>query len=92
MKQEVKTSSGFQCEIDKSVLDDMEILDLLLEVEDDPNNSIIYFNRILKKMMDKETRDRLYDHIRENNGRVPVSKFTEEFNEIFKALKDGKKS
>ncbi len=92
MKQEVKTSSGFQCEIDKSVLDDMEILDLLLEVEDDPNNSIIYFNRILKKMMDKETRARLYDHIREDNGRVPVSKFTEEFNEIFKALKDGKKS
>lgn len=92
MKQQVKTSSGFQCEIDTEVMDDMEILDLLLEMEDNPKNSLIYYNKIMKKMMDEETKNRLYAHIREENGRVPASKFATEFNEIFKALKDGKKS
>ena len=92
MKQQVKTSSGFQCEIDTEVMDDMEILDLLLEMEDNPKNSLIYYNKIMKKMMDEETKNRLYDHLREENGRVPASKFATEFNEIFKALKDGKKS
>lgn len=92
MKQHVVTSSGFQCEIDTEVMDDMEILDLLLEMEDNPKNSLIYYNKIMKKMMDEETKNRLYDHLREENGRVPASKFATEFNEIFKALKDGKKS
>lgn len=92
MKQQVETSSGFQCEIDTEVLDDMEILDILLEMEDNPKNSLIYYNKIMKKMMDEETKNRLYEHLREENGRVPASKFATEFNEIFKALKDGKKS
>lgn len=92
MTKQVETSSGFQCEIDTEVLDDMEILDILLEMEDDPKNSLIYYNKIMKKMMDEETKNRLYEHLREENGRVPASKFATEFNEIFKALKDGKKS
>lgn len=92
MKQQIETSSGFSCEIESEVLDDMEILDMLLEMEDNPKNSLIYYNQIMKKMMDKETRERLYDHIRTEDGRVPATKFATEFNEIFKALKNGKKS
>lgn len=92
MIQQVKTSSGFQCEIDTEVLDDMEILELLLESEEHPEHSLIYFNKIAKKMMGEETKNRLYDHLRDESGRVKASKFAKEFNEIFKELKDGKKS
>lgn len=92
MTQQVTTSSGFQCDIDTEVLDDMEILELLIEVDEHPKNSLLYFSKITKKMMDEDTKNRLYDHIRDENGRVPATKFATEFNEIFKELKDGKKS
>lgn len=92
MKQQIKTKSGFECEIDSEVLDDMEILDLLLEMEENPDLSLIYYNKLMKKMMDDDTRNRLYEHIRTEDGRVPATGFTTEINEIFGILKDGKKS
>ena len=77
MKQ-IKTTSGFEIEIDESKLDDLEFLDLICELDDSNPRA---YRKIVRKMLgDGETR--LYDHIRTDDGRVPVSALTREILEI----------
>lgn len=92
MIKKIKTASGFECEIDSTSLADMELLDAILEVESaEGNNKLIYYNKIMKKLLPEETKQRLYDHIRTDSGRVPPEAFEKELLDIFAEL-DKKKS
>ncbi len=63
-----KTSTGFEFEIDEIKLDDMEFLDALSEVDENP----LKFSKVMKIMLGEEQRERLYDHLRTDDGRVPI--------------------
>ena len=90
MKKEITTKSGFKCKIDDAVLDDMELVDAMAAAQgDDPLQLTVVINKILGE----KTKQKLYDHMRDKNGRVPVEATTNEIVEIFEALgDDGKNS
>lgn len=91
MVREIETPSGFKCTINEDVLDDMELLDLMIEIDTDKDNQLLYYNQIMNKLITKDTKKSLYDHIRTEDGRVPSESFKNELMAIFDCLKNKKK-
>lgn len=84
----VKTSSGFECELDEKNLDDMRLLDLVAEVSNGHTEKLPEIvNRVLG-----DQKEKLYKHIEDDHGRVPVKKASDEITEIFKKINTGKNS
>lgn len=73
-----KTESGFEFEIDETVADDMEFMEMLGEAMED----VFKFPKVIKQLLGEEQKKRLYDHLRSENGRVPIEKTSEAFTEI----------
>ena len=72
------TKTGFEFSIDEKKLNNMEFVDALAEVEDNARA----FSRVINMMMDKEQKKRLYDHVRLEDGTVPVDAMVEEITDI----------
>lgn len=83
--KEIITSSGFKCSIDENRLDDMELFDAICEME---GGNLLVVPVIVSKILGNEKKA-LYDHLRQEDGRVPTTKVTEELADIMNAL--GKK-
>ena len=81
----MKTTSGFEFEIDPEILDDMELVDALAEVEDNP----LMISKVVT-MLFGDDKKRLYDHIKETKGvkRVPIEAVGEVIEEVFDALNE----
>jgi hypothetical protein len=79
----IKTASGFECDIDNEVLDDMEVLDDLAEIE---SGKLLKYPALITKLMGESGKRALYDHVRTEDGRVPYTAFEQEITEIFNAL------
>ncbi len=75
----VKTTTGFVCEIDTSAMNDMEVLDLVVRIDE---GDALAYSPFLTKLLGKENKARLYDHVREEDGRVPIEKVAAEVGEI----------
>lgn len=82
-----KTSSGFSFEISENTLDNMEFVDTLAEATDD---NLLSVSRVVEMMLGKTQRKRLYDHVRTEDGRVPVAAVSAEIVEIFQAFSDSR--
>ena len=80
----MKTASGFEFEIEDGVLDNMELLDAIAELEENP----LKLTKVVKLLLGGETKERLYDHVRNDKGRVPAEALSSEVAEIFKLLED----
>ena len=76
-----KTTSGFEYEIPDEAMNDMELLDILASVSE---GEIQNMTKAADKLLGKDQRLKLYDHIRTEDGRVPVDVFEEELGDIFK--------
>jgi hypothetical protein len=74
----VKTTTGFECEIDTDALNDMEVLDLGVRIDE---GDALAYSPFLTKILGKDNKARLYDLVREN-GRVPIEKVAAEVGEI----------
>lgn len=85
----ITTRTGFIAEINEASLDDMELLDLIEELE--TGESVSAYRRIVDKILPGE-RARLYDHVRTEDGRVPITAIDAEISDIFRKVKAGKKS
>lgn len=83
-----KTESGFEFEIDASVLNDMEMLDALSEVM---GENPLAFPVVCNKLLGPEQKKKLYEHLRKD-GRVPVEAISTEIGDIFKALGEAGKN
>lgn len=68
-KIKVELESGYCCELEEKVLDNMELLERLVEVEEGKPASMI---PALDLLLGSEQRKALYDHLRTEDGRVPV--------------------
>lgn len=85
MIKQIETKSGFKCEIDDDVLDDMELFDAICDVE---RGKTIAVSIAVSKVLGSEKK-RLYDFLRDENGRVPSLAVSAELTDIFTQL--GKK-
>lgn len=84
-----KTTSGFKYEIDENVLDDMELIDAMAASQgEDPTQISV----VVSKIFGEEQKKRLYDHIRTDDGRVPVTDVANIITEVIESLGDDGKN
>ena len=83
----VKTSCGFEMDIDSGIFNDMELFDLISELE---KGHMIALPEIVEKIVGAYKKT-LYDLLRDDNGRVPVDKVQAQMLEIIEQAK-GKNS
>ena len=77
---EGKLKSGFEYKIKDHVLDNMELLDAIAEVDQNP----MVLSKVLKMLLGPEQRKKLYDHLRDpKNGNVPIVAVSDAVAEIF---------
>ena len=74
----ITTKNGFVIDIDEEVFDDMEVVDLLAEVEENP----LVTSKLLTKTLGKDGKKAMYDFVRNDKGRVPSGAAMELFEEI----------
>lgn len=77
-----KTGTGFEFEIDKEVVEDAEFLELYYSQE----RSVKDFFPFITCAIGEEQKKRLYDHVRNENGRVPIERLKEELGDIILSL------
>lgn len=82
-----KTKTGFKFAIDERVLNNYELIELLADVEENP----LLVTKVLTTVLGDKKQD-LIEHVREDDGIVPVEKMMEEIAEIFNAGNEGKNS
>ena len=83
-----KTESGFKFEIDESIADDMEFVEALAEVDENP----LRFPKVLVRALGEEQKQRLYEHLRGKNGTVSTQKVMDEFTEMLNKAGDETKN
>lgn len=74
-----KTKSGFSYEIDEKALNNFELLEMLGDLEDNP----LLLPKVIKIVLGEKQKKALYDHVRDEDGRVPTEKIEIELVEIF---------
>lgn len=85
------TSDGFEYTLDEDTLNDMEIVDLAVEIQKNPENlsaAMDFYERIIGT----EQKQRLYDHLRTETGKVPVKQYFAACTEMIKELKGNGKN
>lgn len=81
-----KTTTGFEYEIAPDALNNYELLENVSEMESNP----LVIAEIVKQLLGKEQTKKLKEHVRNENGIVPMEKMTDEIVDIFK--KSGKET
>ena len=79
----VKTESGFECDVNIRCLNDMRMLDDLVELD---NGNAAVYPRVINRLLPPADKERLYEHIQDEDGVVPIERFGEELKEIFAAV------
>ncbi len=83
----VKLSNGFECEVDETMFDNMELVDTVAEADEDATAV-----SALVKMIFGDRKKALYDSLRED-GRVSVTAIVGAIKEVFEAVgEQGKNS
>lgn len=85
---EAKTKDGFAVELEESFLDDAELIEAMSRVTEDPTGFFVLRDR----MLTPESRQRLYDHLRNDKGIVPFTALNEALNQLLESFKAGKNS
>ena len=83
------TRSGFEFEVDAKALDDMEMIDALAEIMDE---NPLAFSKVCLKLLGPVQRKALYEHLRGEDGKVPVEAISVEIGDIFRALGEAGKN
>ena len=84
-----KTKNGFKYEIDEKVLDDMELIDAMAASQGEDPTQI---STVVVKIFGADQRKKLYDHVRTDDGRVPITEVAEIITEIIESLGDDGKN
>lgn len=85
-----ETRTGFVCDLPENVMDNMELLDVMA---DESIDAAFRASAAVKMILGVESRKRLYDHLRTEDGRVPVAAVNEALEDIFQSFgKHGKNS
>lgn len=82
MKKQIVTKSGFKCTADSDSLDDIRLLELLGELDNAPWN----YGKAVAMILGDSGKEKLYKHVAEKDGRIPLSKLDIELTEIMEGL------
>ena len=82
-----KTESGFEIELDDEAMNDVELVEAIVEMDTDGTKLFYVADRLLGKEGKK-----LYDHLRDAKGRVPVVAFGAAIGELIRSFSAGKNS
>lgn len=77
------TNSGFRYEVKKNVANDMELLEALEEMSDENPFAMA---KVCKRVFGEKQKKALYDHLRTEDGRVPVEMVSDAITEVFNAI------
>ena len=90
MAKEIKgtTKNGFEFCVNPNALDDFELIDMIGQLDE---GKIQNLPKIYEKMLGLEQKNALCNHLRTEDGRVPVVDMKDALIDIINALK-GKKS
>lgn len=83
------TSNGFEFEVKKDAVDNVEFVDLLEEMGEEEVPS---YGKICKMLIGAEQKKKLYDFFRTDDGRVPIDPINTAVLEIMGATSAGKNS
>ena len=83
-----KTKSGFAFCIPEKRLHNMELLDALTELE--TNGAVL--PKVVKLLLDADAKQKLYEHVRDEDGTVPMEAVVTEIYDIFQNGKQAKNS
>ena len=86
----VVLDDGFETDVRVSALNDYELLEDLAMTSDDGGEQLFAMMRVIKKLFLPEDKKRMLDHVRNDNGIVPVDAMADIVNRIFKAINDEK--
>ena len=84
-----KTNDGFEIEMDEDALDDAELLDALGGMQD---GDVFDMSHLTLRLLGKEGRKKLYNHLRTPAGRVPVAWVAAALGELMNSFTAGKNS
>lgn len=84
----IKTGSGFQCEIDDDARDDQELVDAFVEMDEHPER----YSKVLDLLLGKTVKKQLYEHCRNERGRVPATVIQKELADIIACMKEHPKT
>lgn len=73
------TKSGFEFEVNESIMNDMEVVDALVDIK---NQDMEAVSVLVGKLFNREDKKRLYNHVRTEDGRAPIDAVMAEVNEI----------
>lgn len=79
-----KTKTGFKFEVDGDVVRDMEFIELAAASQEDG----LLLPKVIELVLGAEQKKALYDHVRNENGRVIVDDVSREFGEILDAINE----
>ncbi len=82
--RKIELTNGFNLEIEETVIDNMELVDALSEMADE---NPLEVSKVCTMLLGKNKKA-LYDHLRTEDGRVPVSEVSKTIKEIFDAFGD----
>lgn len=85
-KIEIETKTGFKWAVDEDVLDDQELLDALVELDEHPSK----YSGVISGFLGEDGKKALYEHVRNDNGRVKATLIWAEIADIIKQI--GEKS
>ncbi len=74
------TKSGFAYNIAENAFDDMRMIDALADLTGDCD--VRAMTRVVKLFLGEEQRDKLYEHVRREDGTVPPERVLSEITEI----------
>lgn len=77
------TASGFAYEVEKAAMNDMELVELLA---DGGENNPMTYPKMTEMIFGKEQKQRLYEHLRDEKGRVPVDGVMDALKDVFTAF------
>lgn len=83
------TKSGFEAELNDDALNDMELLDDLAAMQ---SNNILSMPRVVHRLLGADGTKKLYDHLRTEDGRVPVDAVGNAIGELLASFAAGKNS
>ena len=80
------TKSGFKFAYDEKLMDDFEIVDAIADIiSEEPSRLLSGLSTFVGKILGGVGKKELYDHIRTEDGRVPVAAVEAEVMEILTA-------
>ena len=81
-----KLENGFEYQVEYTAVNNMELVDAIAEVEENP----VAISKVVKLLLGNDQRMALYDYLRTKDGNVPIDAVNKAVIEIFNSSQQGK--